>query len=100
MLLQKKNNKIDWELISHISKECRMPLCYGGGVDSVEKVEKLVSLGVEKVMKKIKDGRGSFLSKVDSLNKIGGLTPDKNIPDEIKDDLEIENNHEEVKKLK
>ena len=45
----KKNNKIDWELISHISKECRMPLCYGGGVDSVEKVEKLVSLGVEKV---------------------------------------------------
>ena len=45
----KKNNFIDWELISHISKECRMPFCYGGGVDSVEKIEKLISLGVEKV---------------------------------------------------
>ena len=64
--------------------------------DSIQKS----SLGVEKVMKKIKDGRGSFLSKVDSLNKIGGLTPDKNIPEEIKDDLETGNNHEEFKKLK
>lgn len=45
-----EQNRIpDWELISHISRECRMPLCYGGGIDSVEKVEKLVSLGVEKV---------------------------------------------------
>ena len=26
----KNNSKIDWDLISHIAKECRMPLCYGG----------------------------------------------------------------------
>ena len=45
----KNNSKIDWELISHISKECRMPLCYGGGVNSLEKIERLISLGVEKV---------------------------------------------------
>ncbi len=45
----KNNSKIDWELISHISKECRMPLCYGGGVNSLEKVERLISIGVEKV---------------------------------------------------
>ena len=35
-----KNNYIDWDLITHISRECRMPLCYGGGVNSVDKVEK------------------------------------------------------------
>ena len=45
----KNNSTIDWELISHISKECRMPLCYGGGVNSLEKVERLISIGVEKV---------------------------------------------------
>ena len=39
----------DWDLISHISRECRMPLCYGGGVNSLDKIEKLISLGVEKV---------------------------------------------------
>lgn len=44
-----KNKEPDWNLISHISRECRMPLCYGGGVNTIEHVEKLVSLGVEKV---------------------------------------------------
>ena len=66
----KKNNKIDWELISHISKECRMPLCYGGGVDSVEKVEKLVSLGVEKVA----IGNASFVNPdmvKNSIKRVG-----------------------------
>ena len=44
-----KNKDPDWTLISHISRECRMPLCYWGGVNTVEQVEKLVSFGVEKV---------------------------------------------------
>ena len=45
----KKNSKIDWDLISHIAKECRMPLCYGGGVNSLNQIEKLISIGVEKI---------------------------------------------------
>lgn len=63
--------------------------------DSIQKS----SLGVEEVMRKVKDGRGSFLSKVNNLNKIGGLTPKKNIPENIKEELDIENSNEEVKKL-
>ena len=55
--------------------------------DSLSKTTK----GVEDVMKKIKDGKGSFLSKVDTLNKVGGLSPKKNIPKEVQDDLETEN---------
>ena len=41
---------LDWELISHISRECRMPLCYGGGIELFEDIEKLISFGVEKVV--------------------------------------------------
>lgn len=36
-------------LISQLAAECRMPLCYGGGVKTVEQIERLIALGVEKV---------------------------------------------------
>ena len=39
----------DYGLIKNLATECRMPLCYGGGVNSVEQIQRLVSLGVEKV---------------------------------------------------
>jgi cyclase len=39
----------DYELIRNLAGECRMPLCYGGGVRSVAQVEEIVALGVEKV---------------------------------------------------
>lgn len=39
----------DYRLIQNLAAECRMPLCYGGGVKTVEQVEKIISLGVEKV---------------------------------------------------
>lgn len=39
----------DYTLVRNLAAECRMPLAYGGGVQSVEQFERLVSLGVEKV---------------------------------------------------
>jgi imidazole glycerol-phosphate synthase subunit HisF len=39
----------DYQLIRDLATECRMPLCYGGGVNRVEQVDRIVSLGVEKV---------------------------------------------------
>ena len=36
-------------LIAQLAAECRMPLCYGGGVKTVEQFERLIALGVEKV---------------------------------------------------
>jgi imidazole glycerol-phosphate synthase subunit HisF len=39
----------DYALIRNLAAECRMPLCYGGGVKTVEQVEEIISLGVEKV---------------------------------------------------
>ncbi len=39
----------NYSLIKSLAAECRMPLCYGGGVKNVAQIERLVSLGVEKV---------------------------------------------------
>ena len=39
----------DYKMIEHLAMECRMPLCYGGGVKTVEQAERIFSLGVEKI---------------------------------------------------
>lgn len=36
-------------LVAKLAAECRMPLCYGGGVKTVDQIERLIALGVEKV---------------------------------------------------
>jgi cyclase len=44
-----QNREPDYGRIRNLAAECRMPLCYGGGVKTVEQVERIISLGVEKV---------------------------------------------------
>ena len=39
----------DFEFIEQIVSECFMPVCYGGGIRSVVDIQKIMSLGVEKV---------------------------------------------------
>jgi cyclase len=39
----------DFALIKKLAAECRMPLCYGGGVKTVEQAKQIIGLGVEKV---------------------------------------------------
>lgn len=39
----------DYRMIANLAVECRMPLCYGGGVHSPEQAKKIIGLGVEKV---------------------------------------------------
>lgn len=39
----------NYALIANLAAECRMPLCYSGGVKTPEQVERIISLGVEKV---------------------------------------------------
>lgn len=36
-------------MIRNLAAECRMPLCYGGGVKSLEQAVKIIRMGVEKV---------------------------------------------------
>jgi cyclase len=44
-------NKVapDFGLIAKLAAECRMPLCYGGGVTTAGQAARIVDLGVEKV---------------------------------------------------
>lgn len=39
----------NYERIKNLANESRMPLCYGGGIKTVTQIEKIISLGVEKV---------------------------------------------------
>lgn len=43
------NKEPDYDLVARIAGECFMPLCYGGGIKTVEQARKLVALGVEKI---------------------------------------------------
>ncbi|TKB65781.1 MAG: glycosyl amidation-associated protein WbuZ [Nitrospira sp.] len=44
-----QNREPNYTMIANLAAECRMPLCYGGGVRTAEQVQKIISLGVEKV---------------------------------------------------
>lgn len=44
-----KKTKPDFGLIGKLAAECRMPLCYGGGVTTAEQAARIVDMGVEKV---------------------------------------------------
>jgi imidazole glycerol-phosphate synthase subunit HisF len=44
-----KKQEPDYKMIEYIAAECRMPLCYGGGIKTKEQAQRIFSLGVEKV---------------------------------------------------
>lgn len=45
----KKNKMPDFKLIQKVASECFMPICYGGGISSIDQMKKIFELGVEKV---------------------------------------------------
>ena len=46
----KQGNQPDFELINEIASECFMPLGYGGGINDLSHMDKILSAGVEKVI--------------------------------------------------
>lgn len=44
-----ENREPDYQMIENLAAECRMPLCYGGGVKTPEQAQRIFSLGVEKI---------------------------------------------------
>jgi cyclase len=45
----RESREPNYELIEQFAGECFMPLCYGGGIRSIEQARRLFALGVEKV---------------------------------------------------
>jgi cyclase len=43
------NKEPDYNLIENLAWECRMPLCYGGGIKTAKQAQHIFSLGVEKI---------------------------------------------------
>lgn len=44
-----ENREPDYRMIENLAAECRMPLCYGGGVKTTAQAQRIFSLGVEKI---------------------------------------------------
>jgi len=44
-----QNKEPNYKIIEDIASECFMPLCYGGGIKTVDQMKKIYALGVEKV---------------------------------------------------
>lgn len=45
----RQNYEPDFKMIENLAVECRMPLCYGGGIKTVEQAQRIFNLGVEKI---------------------------------------------------
>lgn len=44
-----QNKEPSYKMLEDIASECFMPLCYGGGVKTIDQMKKIYSLGVEKI---------------------------------------------------
>jgi cyclase len=49
IIASRENREPDYNTIEMFASECFMPLCYGGGIKSIDQASKLFSLGVEKL---------------------------------------------------
>jgi cyclase len=43
------NVEPNYRMIANIAAECRMPLCYGGGIKTLAQARRIITMGVEKV---------------------------------------------------
>jgi imidazole glycerol-phosphate synthase subunit HisF len=65
-----ENREPDYKMIENLAAECRMPLCYGGGVKTVEQAQKIFSLGVEKIA--ISSAAVENISLISEIAKVVG----------------------------
>ena len=45
-----KTRQMPFDLLKKISRECLMPLSYGGGITTLDEMQKLFSIGIEKIV--------------------------------------------------
>jgi imidazole glycerol-phosphate synthase subunit HisF len=66
----KGRGKIKWDLVTRTAGEAFMPMCYGGGVTSVDEIKRLLKAGIEKVS--INTGAHEDARLIDSAAKAFG----------------------------
>ena len=70
----KENRDPNLKMIKNLADECRMPLCYGGGISTVEQAVKIISLGVEKVALSY-----SALNDIELCQRIGDIIGNQSV---------------------
>ncbi len=65
----KNKSGINFELLEKVASECFMPLSYGGGIDNMDQVGSLFSIGVDKVIINSALNDHDFISEL--INKYG-----------------------------
>ena len=50
LMPQELKKEPPYGLIQNIASECFMPFAYGGGIDSLQQIEKIIKSGAEKVI--------------------------------------------------
>lgn len=65
-----ENREPDFKMIANLAAECRMPLCYGGGIKTVEQAQRIFESGVEKIaLSSAAHNNHSFITEV--VGKVG-----------------------------
>ena len=62
------------KMIKNLADECRMPFCYGGGINTVEQARKIIGLGAEKVALS-----NSALNNLELCNEIGKIIGNQSV---------------------
>ena len=70
----KENRGPNLKMIKNLADECRMPLCYGGGINTLEQAVKIISLGVEKVALSY-----SALNDIELCQQIGDIIGNQSV---------------------
>lgn len=63
-----EGRKPNFKLIQSIANQCRMPLCYGGGISSTSDAAQIINMGVEKIAIS-----SAVISNIDLCKDIGGV---------------------------
>ena len=85
---QSKNLK---EVIKIADKVCSQAVeIYESAKNSKDSIEETIK-SLDEVLRKIQDGRGSFLGRIKNMIKIGGFTPKKSIPPDANEHIESDN---------
>lgn len=64
----------NFEMIKNLADECRMPLCYGGGITTSEQARKIISLGAEKIALS-----NSALNNIELCKEIGSIIGNQSV---------------------
>jgi cyclase len=68
------NKEPDYQLIKNIANECRMPICYGGGIKNLDQAIKIFNLGIEKIAIS-----SAFIENIELIDQLSGLVGNQSV---------------------